>query len=251
MNKKLLIVLPLVSIIMFSGCATYYGGGAKQKITINSSKPMKASLRHISIKNKTMIDELLSTKLREESEETQSFTTPATITIFRKNKNLLLTSDDNEFEPIIIKKRINPWFFGDVLAISFTTIDSYTGAMWKYDDNIIIPVNNDTTTLIDDNITAPENDDTPTPVDDNITTPENDDTPTPVDDNITTPENDDTPTPVDDNITTPENDDTPTPVDDNITTPENDDTPTPVDDNITTPENDDTPTPVDDNITTP
>jgi len=127
MNKKFLIALPLVSAIMFSGCATVLGGGAKQKITINSSKPMNISLGYASDDNKT-------------ATSAQRATTPATITINRENKNLLLTSDNKEFEPVVIEKELNPWFWGDVLMTSpvSTTTDAVTGAMWKYDDNITI-----------------------------------------------------------------------------------------------------------------
>ncbi len=31
MRKKLLIALPLASVMMFSGCATLFGGGSSQK----------------------------------------------------------------------------------------------------------------------------------------------------------------------------------------------------------------------------
>ena len=128
MNKKLLIALPLVSAIMFSGCATILGGGGKQKITVISSNPMNVRMGYASNDNKTSTD-------------AQSFTTPATITMVRENKNLLLTSDNNEFEPVIIEKKLNPWFWGDVIMTSLvsTTTDVVTGAIWKYDDNIIIP----------------------------------------------------------------------------------------------------------------
>ena len=113
---------------MFSGCATILGGGGKQKITVISSNPMNVRIGYASNDNKTSTD-------------AQSFTTPATITMVRENKNLLLTSDNNEFEPVIIEKKLNPWFWGDVIMTSLvsTTTDVVTGAIWKYDDNIIIP----------------------------------------------------------------------------------------------------------------
>jgi len=128
MRKKLLIALPLVSALMFSGCATLFGGGGKQNITIKSNQPVKASIGYASDDNKTITN-------------TQSFTTPATITMVRENKNLLIKSNSEEFEPIVVEKELNPWFWGDVLATSLlsTTVDAITGAMWKYDDNITIP----------------------------------------------------------------------------------------------------------------
>jgi hypothetical protein len=128
MKNKLLLLTPIVGALMFSGCATVLGGGGKQKITINSSKPMNVSLGHASDDNQTVI-------------EPQKIVTPSTITVLRENKNLLLTSDNNEFEPMVIEKELNPWFWGDVIMTSLvsTTTDAVTGAMWKYDDNITIP----------------------------------------------------------------------------------------------------------------
>ena len=128
MKKKLLIALPLIGAVMFSGCATLFGGGGKQQVMINSSKPMNVSLGYLSDDNKTAIN-------------SQKVTTPATVTMVRDSKDLLLTSDDNEFEPIVVEYNMNPWVWGDILATSplSTTVDAITGAMWKYDDNITIP----------------------------------------------------------------------------------------------------------------
>jgi len=126
MNKKILI-LSITSTILFSGCATLFGGGAKQQITINSNKSMKVSIGYISDENKTLIGK-------------QSFTAPSTITMVRESSDLLLTSDNNEFEPIKIESKMNAWVWGDILATSplSTTVDSVTGAMWEYDDNVTI-----------------------------------------------------------------------------------------------------------------
>jgi len=106
MRKKLLIALPLVSAIMFSGCATIFGGGGKQTISIKSNKPLKASIGYSSDDNKT-------------ATEMQSFTTPANITIVRENKNLLIQSEDGEFKPVVVEKELNPWFWGNVSCNKF------------------------------------------------------------------------------------------------------------------------------------
>ena len=127
MKKSLFITTALVSVVALSGCATLFGGGGKQKITVNSSKPMKVKMGYASDDNKTSTD-------------FQSFNAPATITMIREDKDLLLTSDDNEFEPVVVEKKLNPWFWGDVIALSLvsTTTDAVTGAMWKYDENITV-----------------------------------------------------------------------------------------------------------------
>lgn len=129
MKRKLLMAIPIASMVLFSGCATVLGGGGKQQVTVNSTKPMNVRIGYAADDNKTLT-------------QYQSITTPTTVTVIRENKNLLLTSDNNEFEPIVVEKKLNPWFWGDVVMTSLvsTTTDAVTGAMWKYDDNITIPV---------------------------------------------------------------------------------------------------------------
>ena len=113
--------------LLTSGCATLFGGGAKQQITINSNMPMKVSIGYVTDENKTLTGK-------------QSFTTPSTITMLRESDDLLLTSDNDEFESIKIESKMNNWVWGDILATSLlsTTVDAVTGAMWEYDDNITI-----------------------------------------------------------------------------------------------------------------
>jgi len=128
MKKTLYVALPLVGAIMFSGCATLFGGGGKQQITINSEKPVSGKIGHVAEDNATIINQ-------------QQFTAPATITVLREDKDIMITSDSHEFEPVKVEKKLNPWFWGDVLATSLvsTTTDIVTGAMWKYDENVTIP----------------------------------------------------------------------------------------------------------------
>ncbi|MFA5233936.1 MAG: hypothetical protein WC390_05980 [Sulfurimonas sp.] len=128
MKKTLYVALPLIGAIMFSGCATLFGGGGKQQITINAEKPVSGKIGYITEDNATIINQ-------------QQFTAPATVTVIREDKDIMITSDSNEFEPVKVEKELNPWFWGDVLATSLvsTTTDVVTGAMWKYDENVTIP----------------------------------------------------------------------------------------------------------------
>ncbi len=128
MIKKLIIALPLVSAMMFSGCATLFGGGGKQTISIKSDKALSGTIGYLSDDNKTIINK-------------QAFSTPATVTVIRENKDLIIESNNGEFKPVTVKKQTNPWFWGDVIATSLlsTTVDAITGAMWKYDENVTIP----------------------------------------------------------------------------------------------------------------
>jgi len=134
MRKELLIALPLASVIMFSGCATVLGGGSAQKIKFVSTEKMPATLYEIPADEN-------STK---KPSEVQKMTIPATVTVSRGDHNFLLKSDNGEFKDVTIKKKWNPMGWGNFIPLGainfmFTTTDSVSGAMWKYDDNIAIP----------------------------------------------------------------------------------------------------------------
>ncbi|MBL0686827.1 MAG: hypothetical protein JJV94_03265 [Sulfurospirillum sp.] len=89
MRKKLLIALTLVSAIMFSGCATIFGGAGKQNISISSdsTKRMKAKISYT------------------DGSSPQYLTIPGTVSVKKINKNIIIRSQDNDFEERIIKKR--------------------------------------------------------------------------------------------------------------------------------------------------
>ena len=118
MKRKLLMAIPIASMVLFSGCATVLGGGGKQQITINSTSPMNARMGYASDDNKTSTD-------------AQSFTTPATITMIRDDKNLLLTSDNNEFEPIVVEKKIKSLVLGRCCHDKFSKY-YYRCCYWRY-----------------------------------------------------------------------------------------------------------------------
>lgn len=124
MKKTLYVALPLVSAIMFSGCATMFGGGGTQTISINSDKPMKATLSY------------------EDGSSPKYFTTPATLSVERKSKKVKVSSDSNEFQPVEIDNKVNGAFFANILGLGWfpfsSTTDAATGAMWKYEDAVTV-----------------------------------------------------------------------------------------------------------------
>ncbi len=122
MNKKLLITGLLVGIMMFSGCATILGGGTKQTISINSSERMKGTMKYA------------------DGSGMQHFTTPATLNIERRSKDIVLTSDNDEFQTANVKSDLNPWFFGNIIfgGLIGSTTDSIGGAAWQYDETVNI-----------------------------------------------------------------------------------------------------------------
>ena len=125
MRKKLLIALPLASVVMFSGCATILGGGNSQTVSINSNKPVKGTMEYADGKGK------------------QYFTSPATLTVDRRSKDIILTSKDGNFQKTTVKSEINPWFLGNIIfgGLIGSTTDSVGGAAWKYDDSVNIQAN--------------------------------------------------------------------------------------------------------------
>jgi hypothetical protein len=126
MKKKLLIALPLASVMMFSGCATLFGGGGKQTISVSSdsSKRMKAVISYA------------------DGSSPQYVTIPGTITVERKSQKMIVKSQDNEFSPTTIDNSINGWFWVNILGATSgllsSTTDAATGAMWKYDDAVTV-----------------------------------------------------------------------------------------------------------------
>lgn len=113
MKKKLLVVIPLISVVMFSGCATILSG-KKQNINVTSSP----SKKEVTIGNQTV-------------------TTPAVLSIDRSNKDLMVKSNDCDRQKMLASK-INPVFFVNILSGGAfgSTTDYATGAMWKYDENV-------------------------------------------------------------------------------------------------------------------
>lgn len=118
MRKKLLIALPLASVVMFSGCATILGGGNSQTISINSEKPMKGTMKY------------------EDGKGLQHFTTPATLKVERRSKDIILESKNNEFDKTTVKSELNPWFLGNLIfgGLPGSTLDIVDGAAWEYDE---------------------------------------------------------------------------------------------------------------------
>ncbi|WP_419673206.1 hypothetical protein [Aliarcobacter butzleri] len=100
MKKMVIFALPILGAIMFSGCATILGGGNQQTISINSDKPMKGKLVY------------------EDGKGEQYFTTPATVNVDRRSKDIILSSDNDEFSTklknqmlmLVLGKYFNWWF---------------------------------------------------------------------------------------------------------------------------------------------
>ncbi len=122
MKKSFLLMLPIATVVLFSGCATMLGGGNSQTVSINSDKPLKGTMKY------------------SDGEGVQHFTTPATLTVERRSKDIVLTSKNGDFDTTTIKSGMNPWLVGNILSGGFlgSTTDSVGGAAWRYDDTVNI-----------------------------------------------------------------------------------------------------------------
>jgi hypothetical protein len=128
MNRKLIsLTVGLSGAILLSGCATAFGGGSTQKISVKAETTGSISMGYLLDDNKTV-------------ERIQDFKAPDIITVKRENKNLIFKDSSGKCQDKIVKKDSNPWIAGDILAMSplSTTVDYLTGAIWIYDDNVTL-----------------------------------------------------------------------------------------------------------------
>ncbi len=125
MKKRLLIVLPFVSAMMFSGCATLFDSKQTISISSDSDKRMKAVLSY------------------SDGSKSQFMTCRWTRTLKNKGKDLKIESNNNEFQPLVVEKEFNLVTLFDILGGLYlgplsTTTDAVSGAMWEYDEAVIV-----------------------------------------------------------------------------------------------------------------
>lgn len=138
MKKSLLIMSSVVAVsILFTGCATLFGGGANQSINIQSSKSQTVDVYKIKTKKDEKSGE---TSIIGEDLIHSNIQIPSSVNVNRDSKDILIKTKDGECKEKKVEKKLNPWFWGDVLATSLvsTTTDAVTGAMWKYDENVTL-----------------------------------------------------------------------------------------------------------------
>ncbi|MEA2017420.1 MAG: hypothetical protein U9N59_03135 [Campylobacterota bacterium] len=125
MNKIFFTGLLLIN-LMFSGCATLFGGGGQQNIYIsgNTDKKMKATVKH------------------SDGSGSQYLSIPGTVSINRKKQDVVIESADKEFDTYIVESEMNPYFvpnfLGSYFGFTSTTVDVASGAIWMYDEHVIV-----------------------------------------------------------------------------------------------------------------
>lgn len=144
--KKSILMLGsiLTASVLFTGCATLFGGGSNQQINIQSKKEVVVDIYKVEpLKDKNDVES--DTENKSKTIEPQlihsNIKLPSTVNVNRDSKDILIkpiTAD--ECEELRVKKELNGWFWGDVIATSLvsTTTDAVTGAMWKYDENATV-----------------------------------------------------------------------------------------------------------------
>lgn len=121
--KKLLVAV--LGIICFTGCATILGGGGEQNIQFVSQDPEATPQVNIVSKGGS-----------------QSAKLPATLKVKRSSQDILVTVEDDCYKKNTqsVSKHMNPYFFGNVIlgGIFASSTDSITGAAWEYDNTVVV-----------------------------------------------------------------------------------------------------------------
>jgi hypothetical protein len=143
MKKSLVLAgfLGVSTSVMFTGCATLFGGGSNQSINIKSDKEMVYDIYKVEVVEKDADGKVVEKKNPKEPKLIHAnMKVPSNINVDRSNEDILLKSKNEECKDIRVEKKLNNWFWGDVLATSLlsTTVDAVTGAMWEYDKEVTV-----------------------------------------------------------------------------------------------------------------
>lgn len=123
--------------ILFTGCATLFGGGSTQTINVQSSKTTTVDMYKIKTEKNQETGEI---KEIERVLVNSNLQVPASINVNRDSKDVLIKPKDDNCKEVTATGSMNNWVWGDIIDPSLlsTTVDAVTGAMWKYDDNVTL-----------------------------------------------------------------------------------------------------------------
>lgn len=122
--KKILVALLVCS--MLSGCASIVKGRNKN-VNIMTSTGEEVEVNVVSASGM------------------QSIVVPSVVSLKKDNQDITITVKETQClrsSTSIVSSEIEPWFLGNVFSggIFGSSTDALTGAMWTYDDNIVVPV---------------------------------------------------------------------------------------------------------------
>ena len=138
MTKQILITSSIIGAsILFTGCATLFGGGSTQTINVQSSKTTTVDMYKIKTEKNQETGEIKET---ERVLINSNLQVPTSINVNRDSKDVLIKPKDDNCKEVTAAGSMNNWVWGDIIATSLvsTTTDAVTGAMWKYDDNVTL-----------------------------------------------------------------------------------------------------------------
>ena len=108
-----------------SGCASLFGGGSNQLISIDS-EPQGAKVT-VGAKVKREGQSVMVNKI-------EYGVTPIEVSVPRKDGMILVSKEGYETQEVGLVRKMNPWVWGDIIATSplSTSIDTSTGAAHQY-----------------------------------------------------------------------------------------------------------------------
>lgn len=122
--KKILVALLVCS--MLSGCASIVKGRNKN-VNIMTSTGEEVEVNVVSASGM------------------QSIVVPSVVSLKKDNQDITITVKETQClrsSTSIVSSEIEPWFLGNIITggLFGSSTDALTGAMWTYDDNIVVPV---------------------------------------------------------------------------------------------------------------
>lgn len=139
MTKKILMTSSIIGAsILFTGCATLFGGGSTQSIHVQSSKNTIVDIYKVKTKKDESTEKII---VDEKVLLLSNVQAPTSISVNRDNKDILVEPKDPNCKEVNSKGSVNGWFWVNILGAPVgtflsSTTDAVSGAMWTYDENI-------------------------------------------------------------------------------------------------------------------
>jgi len=73
--------------------------------------------------------------------DNQEYTVPGVILVQKEGRDLIFNTQANNCQnTTVVKREIEPWFWGDVVLLSplSTVVDYFSESMWTYDETVVI-----------------------------------------------------------------------------------------------------------------
>lgn len=122
------IIFSLFAIYMLSGCASIIKGKTKDINVLTST-------------GEEVVVDVVS------ASGTQTVRIPGVVNVKRDNRPVTIMVKNSTYirpSTTVVSEKVELWTFGNLIVGAFglfgTTTDASTGAMWDYDDSVVVPV---------------------------------------------------------------------------------------------------------------